>query len=836
MLPLYAQGFPVQAIDGRTEGSRPQRIQLQRTEPQAADISPKILHRGDIIFKPLENHAFFDYAEPLKHDEDTPGRTIPADEPDNDGSIAQRILLRNCDDVKYVGKIFIFSDEPYVIPVYTKNTVESLGIKPFLKFRLMPVGCPVWGRDKSPHPPRFLRSFSPEVADSPFAAWVSVEREILLGRDHLAALPPLSLLYPEADISKPLISSDVITIDWKNSSLISNSIISFIPLTLDMQQFKTLPEQIKPSVQVQEAVDIVESSFHSTMRLFGISDITDIDQMREILEISEQQLDEDASFNRYISKHIAIMRSIVLFPFKHFGDLHFKNVAYSVNSSSSISRRDNTPRYIPSFESKKKKAKLNARNICSRVLPKLKYVKTTDSFKFLSGIAPPAITTSAREDVSVPYCAPTHFFAFVNLSRSKHKSSKDNLQCSDQPPEAADEHCESSTHSDNENNVKPQSAKEQLIDAGIEVSANEKIKPTIKTSALTSAMPSYIEDDSFHHHYGELNKNIVLNFDTQSRVQMFITAHSRNAECEETSLDRPDDVATGQIEAAAQCIVPMIAPGHIVTHKEVGLVEMKSTTPLDLDDKSIVNGLKLLISEDMLNKHQRLVLELEGTYGIEAIDSPIAYPMHILTDDSTAVSLVNGSIFDDKQDFRNWLLHLTKSAFKFACIYIIIVEDSQFCNRANATFKLRHATLQFPCIVCLRHCMNDQLGFTIFSISAECAISAAVREEELLSEYIKSTCVLQRISADRFAYARSELLQMMPTINLNLAILLLSRWSIKDLVSLSDRTEDIDFICRGIGRISSFFIRSRIGLFLQLTHCYWGLDRVTVSSPAADMA
>ena len=242
-----------------------------------------------------------------------------------------------------------------------------------------------------------------------------------------------------------------------------------------------------------------------------------------------------------------------------------------------------------------------------------------------------------------------------------------------------------------------------------------------------------------------------------------------------------------------------------------------TATPLLMDDTRSLQGLTVLISEEFLEAKQQLLLNLQNMYGLECIDCPLEGPISIVVDVSTGICVVSAEMFDDKDVVRGWMLLLTKIVFKYDCICVLIVDDCEFCSRLEAFSTLRQSLLEFPCALCLRFYSEENLACNIFSICIECALSATMKDDMLISEYVKNSKILNLVT-DRLVSCRSEFLQLMPTINLNLAVLMLSRWPLRKLMTFRSE-KDIDIVCKEL-KLKS--IKSKLISFFDLAHCYSG--------------
>jgi hypothetical protein len=149
-------------------------------------------------------------------------------------------------------------------------------------------------------------------------------------------------------------------------------------------------------------------------------------------------------------------------------------------------------------------------------------------------------------------------------------------------------------------------------------------------------------------------------------------------------------------------------------------------------------GQTVLISEELMVNLPELVIRLKNAYGITCIDCPLQYPIQLIVDEITGVTVIAAEILLDNVELKSFLKQLVNISFKFRCLWIIFVVRETHIP-PEAILKFQQSIKQFPLVVSIRMISINSLCDQIFSTCVESAITATSEFEVLLSDYTART-------------------------------------------------------------------------------------------------
>jgi hypothetical protein len=191
-----------------------------------------------------------------------------------------------------------------------------------------------------------------------------------------------------------------------------------------------------------------------------------------------------------------------------------------------------------------------------------------------------------------------------------------------------------------------------------------------------------------------------------------------------------------------------------------------------------------------------------------------------MVDGSTGVSIMFEPQLNDAVSLRSYLLQLTKVAFKYLRIWIVVVSKAMDTGSASYSTLLQSIS-NFPCEVNVRLTTAHRMAYVVRSVSDEVAKSAA-RYEGLLRDDAGMAVTLNRLSEPLFS-AHTEFLQLFPSINFWVAAAMLSTSTLASLC-----TADTILLPKGI-RAS---MRPMIDAFIECCKAHIGLEAPPGSTPS----
>lgn len=815
MLLLFAKEGRRLSGSESTMGAGP--VLSMRIPIELANDAPKdlqILSHDDILFKKFASHSFLgnfkfheDMMIPPPMEQDYSDRSA-----DDWVSITQRILMSSSSDIcrnHKLHKIFMFRDEPVNLSVDLDDTVCALGIMGFINSK--PLNDHRILRDSYfSTPVRHVVNYQISTSEP---SWKSSVQNVLLGDNPMNSLSLLSSSYPQLPISSVLWIGDFLPAEFFLSNLLSKKLLPFLSMRFDFSIFSTI-RGITTSLDIATDESFVEAVhfFADKMDLLGLSMYEG--HQCDVMANSESELAIDGSdlSLSIVSSHATMIKDAALFPFK---PVWRPSVIMGIKNNPVLFLQD-FPRYLPI---KNPAAIKNNLRSCSTLISlDMKYI-AHNQFWNIQASTSNFYPTPLPLEISELYAKGTHFYAFDQPCRRKNiktglviGKSKETRDVNVAIAKLVVHRSDTST-----SNLTPAS---DLIS---KIAVDHELKQELnqKCANFNVGQYAHILHECTGTTVAECHNvdegNVPLSYDTQSRVEMFLKTRlssevviSRNK-----SIDLVEAIS---IPSAKTIDHPSLPALRNQCNKNEFFPESKGdvTTPLLIDDSNSLNGMNLLISEDLLDIYPSLVLELNRLFGLDCIDGPIDAPVQIAVDMFTAITIISADIFDRSDEFRNWMLLMTTAVFKYDCICILVLEDTDFCSRLEEMFKLRLSLMEFPCATCIRYCSAETMPFQVYAICSECAVSCIVKDDCLLTDFIKNTLVLHSIS-DRLTCIRCEFLQLMPSINLYFAVALLSKWAFRKVLSFT--ANDVAIIFKAFHRDS---IKSRMHLYLQLIHRYCG--------------
>jgi len=232
-------------------------------------------------------------------------------------------------------------------------------------------------------------------------------------------------------------------------------------------------------------------------------------------------------------------------------------------------------------------------------------------------------------------------------------------------------------------------------------------------------------------------------------------------------------------------------------------------------------GLQVLVSEAQFEASPWLVTELARSHGIRCVDVQLEEPLALVVDGHTGVALLSHDMGADRAALKQIVKALTKVAFKFRVIWLLVVQVNGNEPGSPASYQDQQKRLayasgyytglcqslsQFPCRVVLRHCSSDTLAEQVAAVCAD------AQEEAQIGFNISSTAYFHRplfaalergeaivsgidcisscpSSASKHSTAtvlpqHCQFLQLLPTMNFYSAAELLACWPLHELVTL----------------------------------------------------
>jgi hypothetical protein len=191
---------------------------------------------------------------------------------------------------------------------------------------------------------------------------------------------------------------------------------------------------------------------------------------------------------------------------------------------------------------------------------------------------------------------------------------------------------------------------------------------------------------------------------------------------------------------------------------------------------NVLRGLQLIISENEVENFPQLIAELSKEYGICCIDAPLEVPISIIVDVNTSVSFLPFDLIFDRAELKSYVRTLTKQAFKFKTIWILIlmpskINDMRINSINTALLTFCSAISKFPMKLVLRQVKLIHLPKVIFNICKSSSNEAILESNCCLIEKYVRRPFLAELNNPSFAKNR-KFLTKFPTINSMLAAFL----------------------------------------------------------------
>jgi hypothetical protein len=219
-----------------------------------------------------------------------------------------------------------------------------------------------------------------------------------------------------------------------------------------------------------------------------------------------------------------------------------------------------------------------------------------------------------------------------------------------------------------------------------------------------------------------------------------------------------------------------------------------------------MEGLTLLISEDLLVQSPIYSTLLFQKYKIRCVDAPLESPLAFIVDEMTGICLLFYEILSSRENLKAYLRKLTSLAFKFNILWLVIVSPDDVTLPQDLFASLCQALSHFPCSVEIRYCRHLSVASLVHKLCHEAANFAAVQKGILLSTFkerpmldlldnmvFSAHCMSTSPLYVSMSFLIGEFLQLFPTINYLLAARILHLWSLKALpqVTLSEMRKEL---------------------------------------------
>jgi hypothetical protein len=159
---------------------------------------------------------------------------------------------------------------------------------------------------------------------------------------------------------------------------------------------------------------------------------------------------------------------------------------------------------------------------------------------------------------------------------------------------------------------------------------------------------------------------------------------------------------------------------------------LQVTKPQSTDQ---MEGLSLLISEDLLVSSPIYSTLLFQKYKIRCIDSPLESPLAFIIDEVTGVCLLFNELFSSRETLKAYLRKLTSLAFKFNILWLVIVTSENVIVPQDLFASLCQSLTHFPCSVDIRYCRHLSVASLVHKLCQEAANFGAVHKGILLSTF-----------------------------------------------------------------------------------------------------
>ena len=150
-----------------------------------------------------------------------------------------------------------------------------------------------------------------------------------------------------------------------------------------------------------------------------------------------------------------------------------------------------------------------------------------------------------------------------------------------------------------------------------------------------------------------------------------------------------------------------------------------------------MNGLCVLVSEPFIESRPAAVAALAADHGVTCLDCPLEPPLAAVIDAVTAVAVLPLRTATVRASLKDFFRQLTKVAFKFRRVWVVVVHDAEGVAGAAAGMADLHSTLsQFPLEVVVREASAAALPAVLFAACDQAAGAACVARDCLRSAYV----------------------------------------------------------------------------------------------------
>jgi hypothetical protein len=148
-----------------------------------------------------------------------------------------------------------------------------------------------------------------------------------------------------------------------------------------------------------------------------------------------------------------------------------------------------------------------------------------------------------------------------------------------------------------------------------------------------------------------------------------------------------------------------------------------------------MEGLMILISEDLLVQNPIYTTLLYQKYKIQCISAPLESPLAFIVDEITGICLLFNELLCSRERLKGFLRKLTSLVFKFNTIWLVIVSFDDMKVPHDTFASLCQSLTQFPCSVEIRFSDHLSVPSLIHSLCQEAANFVAVKKGVLLSTF-----------------------------------------------------------------------------------------------------
>lgn len=255
-----------------------------------------------------------------------------------------------------------------------------------------------------------------------------------------------------------------------------------------------------------------------------------------------------------------------------------------------------------------------------------------------------------------------------------------------------------------------------------------------------------------------------------------------------TAVSEQLPMASGRAESISDQDIP--AAGKVIGQNSTYYNKKSFSLPVDFEQKDIrdLQGLVIFISESRIEESPDILAFLKATYEIRCIDFQFYDACDIIISPLTCLVICSiERIFNDTNYRRDKIKSLSDLAFRYPNIWFILTVEGDVAQESynDNLLSLYSAFVKFPCKVIIREVLNDAQNLAK-SVAYACFYelqSALTRPLWTPNRFKQRSYV--NILLDDNASALCDFFQHFPTINLYLAVLLVSKWTIPEIVHVS---------------------------------------------------